>query len=88
MHITFGLPTSLVEIVVGLQSLAVTMMTSKEHPLLLCEHHFSLPFHENVPNYTLSIFATHFLNIEEIPMGHLIDKLKNLRQIENPEHLP
>ena len=45
-------------------------------------------FHENVPNYTLSIFATHFLNIEEIPMGHLTDKLKNLKQIENPEHLP
>jgi hypothetical protein len=21
-------------------------------------------------------------------MGHLIDKLKNLRQVENPEHLP
>ena len=45
-------------------------------------------FHENVPNYSMSNFATHFPNIEEIPMGHLIDKLKNLRQVENPENLP
>lgn len=45
-------------------------------------------FHENVPNYTVSNFATHFPNIEEIPMGHLIDKLKNLRQVEIPDNLP
>ena len=44
-------------------------------------------FHENVPNYTMSNFATHFPNIEEISMGHLIDKLKNLRQVENPDNL-
>jgi hypothetical protein len=33
----------------------------------------------------MSNFATHFPNIEEIPMGHLIDKLNNLRQVENPD---
>jgi hypothetical protein len=35
----------------------------------------------------MSNFATHFPNIEEIPMGHLIDKLKNLRQVENPDEI-
>ena len=52
--------------------------------------HFNLwePFHENVPNYTMGNFAKHFPNIEEIPMGHLINKLKNLRQVENPASLP
>jgi hypothetical protein len=45
-------------------------------------------FDENVPDYTMSNFATHFPNIEEIPMGHLIDKLNNLRQVENPDNLP
>ena len=44
--------------------------------------------HENVPNYTMSNFATHFPIIEEIQMGHLIDKLNNLRQVENPDNLP
>jgi hypothetical protein len=33
-------------------------------------------------------FATKFSNINEIPMGQLIDKLKNLRQVENPDNLP
>jgi hypothetical protein len=45
-------------------------------------------FNENVPSYTMRNFATNFSNIEEIPMGHLIDKLKNLKQVENPDNLP
>ena len=38
----------------------------------------------------MSNFATHFSNMEEIPMGHLfvLDKLKKLRQVENPDNLP